>query len=64
MSSKVLCCIALDFDTEVRVASASSDKANELPDGDIITVGPDRVRCPEVIFQPSFIEKAASGCQM
>jgi hypothetical protein len=58
------CCIALDVDTEVRVASECPDKANELPDGNIITVGPERVRCPEVIFQPSFIGKEASGCQM
>jgi actin-related protein len=45
----------------VRVASESPDKAKELPDGNIITVGPERVRCPEVIFQPSFIGKEASG---
>ncbi len=48
--------IALDFDTE---ASESSDKEKtyELPDGNIITVGSERFRCPDVLFQPSFIGK-------
>merc|ERR1712166_1177051 len=55
--------IALDFDTEMKEASESSDKEKtyELPDGNIITVGSERFRCPEVLFQPSFIGKEASG---
>merc|ERR1712216_760999 len=55
--------IALDFDTESKAASESSDKEKtyELPDGNIITVGSERFRCPEVLFQPSFIGKEASG---
>merc|ERR1712196_56402 len=58
-----LCYIALDFDTEMKAASESSDKEKtyELPDGNIITVGGERFRCPEVLFQPSFIGKEASG---
>ena len=32
-----------------------------MPDGNIITVGSERFRCPEVLFQPSFIGKEASG---
>merc|ERR1712238_120416 len=31
------------------------EKFYELPDGNIITVGSERFRCPEVLFQPSFI---------
>merc|ERR1711965_468030 len=55
--------IALDFDTEMKEAGESSDKEKtyELPDGNIITVGSERFRCPEVLFQPSFIGKEASG---
>merc|ERR1712109_335993 len=55
--------IALDFDTEMKSATESSDleKTYELPDGNIITVGNERFRCPEVLFQPSFIGKEASG---
>jgi actin beta/gamma 1 len=55
--------IALDFDTEMKEAGESSDKEKtyELPDGNIITVGSERFRCPEVLFQPSFVGKEASG---
>jgi len=55
--------IALDFDAEMKSAAESSDKEKtyELPDGNIITVGNERFRCPEVLFQPSFIGKEASG---
>jgi actin-related protein len=55
--------IALDYDTEMKAATESSDKEKtyELPDGNIITVGSERFRCAEVLFQPSFIGKEASG---
>jgi len=55
--------IALDFDAEMKQAAESSDKEKtyELPDGNIITVGNERFRCPEVLFQPSFLGKEASG---
>jgi len=58
-----LCYIALDFDIEMKNATESSDneKTYELPDGNIITVGTERFRCPEVLFQPSLIGKEASG---
>jgi actin-related protein len=58
-----LCYIALDFDTDMKVAVESSkiDKIYELPDGNVITVGNERFRCPEVLFQPSFIGKEAGG---
>ena len=58
-----LCYIVLDFDTEMKEASERSDKEKtyELPDGNIITVGSERFRCPEVLFQPSFVGKEASG---
>merc|ERR1712084_73145 len=46
-----LCYIALDFDTEMKEASESSDKEKtyELPDGNIITVGGERFRCNVVL---------------
>merc|ERR1711870_10820 len=55
--------IALDYDTEMKACAESSDKEKtyELPDGNIITVGSERFRCPEVLFQPSLIGKEASG---
>ena len=46
----------------MKAATESSDKEKtyELPDGNIITVGSERFRCPEVLFNPSFIGKEAS----
>ncbi|PPD92107.1 hypothetical protein GOBAR_DD10934 [Gossypium barbadense] len=33
----------------------------ELPDGQVITIGAERFRCPEVLFQPSMIGMEAAG---
>merc|ERR1719229_2098364 len=55
--------IAEDYESELAKADTSSDieKNYELPDGQVITVGAERFRCPEVLFKPNLIGKEGEG---
>jgi len=58
-----LCYVALDYDAELKKFDESSTlhKPYELPDGKVITVGSQIIRCPETLFKPTFIGKEFPG---
>lgn len=47
--------VAFDYDEEMRNAATSSscESTYELPDGQTITLGSERFRCPELLFKPN-----------
>lgn len=57
------CYVALNYKDELEKAkTGSSIEINyEMPDGSVITIGSERFRCPEVLFDPKMIGREFGG---
>jgi len=57
--------VAEDYDMEIAKAEGAGasdiERQYELPDGKVLTVGGERFRSAEVLFQPSFMGREAEG---
>jgi actin len=55
--------VALNYEDELKAYqdSTSNNKQYEMPDGQILTIGDQRFRCPELLFQPILDGKEIPG---
>lgn len=60
---ETLCYVAPDYEAAIKGIDQNTELETPytLPDGQVITVGSQRFRTPEVLFQPSLIGKELSG---
>jgi actin-related protein len=54
-----ICDVSLNFENECQ----STETDYTLPDGNILHLGSERIRCPEALFQPELVENDRRGIQ-
>jgi len=58
-----VCFVSQDYDADLQ-KDAESDELKmqyELPDGEVITIGADRFKCPEALFKPDLCGQQIQG---
>jgi actin, other eukaryote len=55
------CCVALDYETEIKEDEKLEEHFYKLPDGKKITLGNERITCPEALFQPKLLGFESKG---
>ncbi|KAN0033929.1 hypothetical protein ACTFIV_000408 [Dictyostelium citrinum] len=53
--------VAINFNSEMSMPMDTLEKSYQLPDGQVITIGNERFRCTEALFQPSIIGLECDG---
>ncbi|XVF88918.1 hypothetical protein PTKIN_Ptkin19aG0089500 [Pterospermum kingtungense] len=55
--------VAMDISKELGISRESSEleRQYELPDGQVITIGASRFKCPEILFDPSMVGMESGG---
>nr|CAD2200449.1 unnamed protein product [Meloidogyne enterolobii] len=56
-----LCYVALDFEKEMTKAASSLEKKYKSHYNELLTIGNESFRCPEALFQPSFLGMKMEG---
>ncbi|XP_031722168.1 uncharacterized protein LOC116393742 [Anarrhichthys ocellatus] len=54
------CCVAVDYEAELSRGSCR-EMHYTMPDGQIVTLGPERFRAPEILFKPELIGRDHYG---
>jgi actin-related protein len=56
--------VAIDFDAEMAKTVEDLEKTYEMPDGNIITIGQERFRCPEALFDAQPLGRTIQGVHL
>ncbi|XP_051876024.1 actin-like protein 7B [Pristis pectinata] len=57
------CYTAIDFEAELHGEPKESSMHFELPDGKVITIGKEKIKCPEALFNPTLMGSREPGLQ-